>query len=522
MAIGDVGSPASPALLRGRLGLVSTRRRHQSKRRYVEGILALVVAYYAAAHIGYAYQFSGPVAALVWLPVGVAVAFLYLGGMRFWPGVVIGDLLVNSYTQLPLGTALVQSCGNLLEVLVATALLRRLCPRTGPIASIRGVAGVVAAIACGTLVSATVGSIAAWLGNVIHAHSVPYVWRTWWLGDFSGALIVVPLAISWSTLPARPWPRRRVLEAALMAAAVAALSAIQLGRTTMLCALVFPALIWAALRFGERGATVAITIICAFTVWGTTNDLGPFGVGSINSRLLETQLFIATVSLSALAIAALVSERSRLADGVRASRARLVAASDDARRRLERDLHDGAQQGLIGLRLKLAMAADVVEDDPTEGKRLVQTIARQMDDFIENVRSIAGGVYPTLLHERGLTEALRSAALHSATPVSVRATTIGRYSDTVEHAVYFCCLEALQNAAKHAGSDARVAVNLRQDSRAVLFEVVDTGIGFNVGTGGAGAGLTNMRDRVEAVGGSLTVTSSPGAGTAVRGRVPLA
>jgi signal transduction histidine kinase len=521
MAIDNAAFPAHAAAFRSRAGLTHSWRHLRLDRRYFENVAALVVAYYAAAHIGYAFQFSGPVAALVWLPVGVAVAFLYLRGMQFWPGVVIGDLLVNNYATLPLGSALAQSFGNLLEVLVATALLWRLAPREEPIASVSGVVGMLAAIACGTLVSATIGSASSWLGGVIDAHSLPHVWRTWWLGDFSGALIVLPLAISWATPPARPWPRARVLEASLMVPAIAGLSAIQLGGTTLLWALMFPALIWAALRFGQRGATIAITIVCAFTIWGVANDLGPFRVGSISDRLLETQVFIAAVSLSALAIAALVAERARLADGVRASRARLVEASDEARRRLGRDLHDCAQQGLIGLQLKLAMAADVVEDDPVEGKRLVDTIARQMDDVLENVRSIAGGVYPTLLYERGITSALKSVALHSASPVSVHAAPIKRQSETVESAVYFCCLEALQNVAKHAGRSAYAIVNLRQEPRALLFEVIDNGDGFDLRAVTAGNGLANMRDRIEAVGGLLTVSSEPGRGTTLRGRVPI-
>jgi integral membrane sensor domain MASE1 len=274
--------------------------------RYVLGVGAVVLAYYAAAHVGYALGFSGSVAAVVWLPVGVGVAFLYLGGLRLWPGVVIGDLLVNNYSTLPVGSALGQSFGNLLEVVLAAWLLRRLSPPKEPISTLRGVAGMVVAIACGTLLSATIGSLAAWLGSVIEARSLPHVWRTWWLGDFSGALIVAPLALSWSSLPARPWRRARLVEASVMVAVVVGLSAVQLGDSMLLGALVFPALIWAALSLGSRGATVATVIICGFAVWGAIDALGPFGVGSINDRLLETQLFIATVSLSSLAIAALV------------------------------------------------------------------------------------------------------------------------------------------------------------------------------------------------------------------------
>jgi signal transduction histidine kinase len=516
-----VVGPGSAAVHRRGVATGALGARVRLSPRYLQGIAALVAAYYAAAHVGYAYGFSGPVASVVWLPVGVAAAFLYRAGLRFWPGVVIGDLLVNNYATLPLGSAFAQSVGNLLEVLVIAALARRACPRDDPIASLRSVVGLALAIAAGTLLSATIGSVAAWLGSVIDGHSLPYVWRTWWLGDFSGALIVLPLALSWSTLPARPWPRLRVLEAALMVGLVAGLSALQLGGTTKLVALVFPALIWATLRFGQRGATVATTIVCGFAVWGATNHLGPFGVGTIGERLLDTQLFIATVSLSALAIAALVAERTRLAAGIQASRARLVAASDETRRAIERDLHDGAQQDLIGLRLKLALAADLVEDDPVEGKRLVNAVARQMEDVVESVRSIAAGAYPALLHERGLTEALRSTALRCPSPVSFRATAIEHLPEPVEVAVYFCCLEALQNVAKHAGRGAHAIVRLWHEPGALGFEIADTGVGFDSGAVRAGNGLSNMHDRIETISGSLSVTSRPGSGTTVRGRVPI-
>lgn len=483
---------------------------------------ALVLAYYVAAQIGYAFQFSGPVAAIVWLPVGVGIAFLYLGGMRFWPGVVIGDLLVNNYSALPVGSALVQSFGNLIEVVVAAALIRRLCPRDRPISTVRGVAGIVAAIAFGTLLSATVGTLSSLFGSVIQAHSAPHVWRTWWLGDFSGALVVVPLVLAWSSLPARPWPWPRALEAALMVAVVAGLSAVLLGHNMMLCVVVFPALIWAALSFGVRGATLAIVIICGFAIWGATNDLGPFGVGSINSRLLETQLFIATVSLSGLAIAALVSERWQLVGRLNVSRARLVEASDEARHRIERDLHDGAQQSLLGLQLKLDLAADAIREDPPEGERQVRMIERQMDAVLHDLRSIAQGAYPPLLRNRGVVDALKSAARLTPVDVSVRSEAVRRYSRAVEATVYFCCLEAMQNVTKHAGQGVHAEVRLRQRGRQLQFEIIDSGLGFDARATSVGDGLANIRDRLEAVGGTLTVVSWPGRGTTIRGHVPVA
>src|SRR4051812_1519501 len=152
---------------------------------------ALAALYYGAAHLGYALEVAGPVAAIVWLPVGVGVGFLYLGGLGLWPGVLIGDLLVNDYSTLPVGTALAQTAGNVLEVIVVAALMRALT--RAPLSSVTDLGRMLIAIMVGTLVSATIGSLASLLGNVIPASDVPKVWRTWWLGDACGALIVVPL-----------------------------------------------------------------------------------------------------------------------------------------------------------------------------------------------------------------------------------------------------------------------------------------------------------------------------------------
>src|SRR3954447_9218444 len=148
--------------------------------RWALGVLLLAAAYRAVAEIGYALQFAGPVAAIVWLPVGVGIASLYLGGLAYWPGVLLGDLLANDYGALPLGTAITQSLGNVLEVVVATMLLRRLAARGDPLASPRGVGLMFVALGAATAVSATIGSAASLAGQVIAGHELPGVWRTWW------------------------------------------------------------------------------------------------------------------------------------------------------------------------------------------------------------------------------------------------------------------------------------------------------------------------------------------------------
>jgi signal transduction histidine kinase len=204
---------------------------------------------------------------------------------------------------------------------------------------------------------------------------------------------------------------------------------------------------------------------------------------------------------------------------VKESRARILASADEERRRIERDLHDGAQQRLVGLRIKLELAEELMPSDPARGRELLHEIGDETIEALEEVRSLAHGVYPPLLERRGLTDALREAVLRSPIPTSLEHTAVGRYREAVETAVYFCCLEALQNAAKHASGTTSVTVALVDDG-VLRFEVRDDGPGFDPATS-SGAGLTNMRDRLAAVGGDLTVLSAAGEGTRVIGRVPV-
>lgn len=206
-----------------------------------------------------------------------------------------------------------------------------------------------------------------------------------------------------------------------------------------------------------------------------------------------------------------------------ASRLRLVETAQAERKRLERDLHDSVQQDLLGLRLKLDLAAEALTTDPTEGQQIICEVGRGLDDVLNSLRDLARGIYPQLLLDRGVVEAVRSAARRAPIAVSVRAGSVRRVSEDIEVAIYYCCVEAVQNVAKHGGPGARANVRFWQDAEDTLhFEVVDDGDGFDGGDARAGRGLTNMRDRIEAVGGGLMISSHRGQGTVVRGRVPLA
>ena len=220
------------------------------------------------------------------------------------------------------------------------------------------------------------------------------------------------------------------------------------------------------------------------------------------------------------ALQATLDEVRRQAEELRASRARIVATGDEERRKIERNLHDGAQQHLVALAVNLRLVKDLLTDDPETATEMLDALAADVKTTIQELRDLAHGIYPPLLLDSGLAEALRAAASRSPLDVAVIADDIGRYPAEVEAAVYFCCLEALQNAAKHADG-ATVAIHLREESGGLLFDVADSGPGFDVELATKGHGFLNMSDRVGAIGGTVRWESTPGAGATVTGSIPL-
>ena len=215
------------------------------------------------------------------------------------------------------------------------------------------------------------------------------------------------------------------------------------------------------------------------------------------------------------------AEAAALLDEVRESRSRIQASADDERRRVERDLHDGAQQQLVALRIKLELAAERLDGSDRRSAEVIRALGTDVEGALEEIRSLARGIYPSPLADRGLVEALRSAALLAVLPVAVHADdTRERYPRAIESAAYFCCLEAMQNAAKHARGARHVDIAVSDDG-VLQFEVRDDGDGFEPDLVEAGFGLTSMHDRLAAVGGELHVVSAPGRGTRVIGRIPL-
>jgi signal transduction histidine kinase len=217
--------------------------------------------------------------------------------------------------------------------------------------------------------------------------------------------------------------------------------------------------------------------------------------------------------------AGLVLRNVRLIEELQESRRRIVTAQDERARKLERDIHDGAQQQLVALSVKLGLAEHLAPRDADKTTALLAELKSDASDALENVRDLARGIYPPVLADHGLPAALEAQARKAPIPVRLDTNGSGRYPSEIEAAVYFCCLEALQNIAKYA--DAHDAtIRLGRSNGDLTFEVEDDGRGFDQGTV-SGSGLTNMRDRVEAVGGTFVVSSVPGSGTTVGGRIPV-
>jgi signal transduction histidine kinase len=268
---------------------------------------------------------------------------------------------------------------------------------------------------------------------------------------------------------------------------------------------------------GIPGAALAVPVRYQEELLGTLavikrEDLTPIETRLVSDLAQEAGLMLKNVRLAA-------ELRQRL-DELTVSRQRLVTAQDTERRRIERNLHDGAQQDLVALKLKLAAAQAIAERDPAQTREILAGLVTDVSDAVETLRELARGIYPPVLADFGLAAALRAQAARSPLPVEVDADGTGRYPLEIEAAVYFCCLEAVQNAVKHAHAS-QVVIRVRDQAGQLGFTVADDGQGADPAAARHGSGIQNMMDRMAALGGSLELCARPGGGTTVTGQLPV-
>ena len=653
-------------------------------------VALVALAYYGAGRIGLELAYLDGAVAALWPPAGLGLAVLFLYGVRLWPAIVIGDLLLGDYST-PLGTVLAQTLGNTVALVAAALLLRRL---TGGRGGLDRVADVLAFFACAlvaALVSAAFGPLSLRLGDVISADELGQVFRTWMLGDACGVLVVAPLILTWATAGLRGFHRRELVEGTVVLLVLVALAELAPQRDVPY--VVFPVLLWAAVRFGPRGAATAVFVVCSITVWNTAQNDGPFLRDSITDSLLATQLFIAVSALTSLVLAAETAERTRagealaaseasqraladeqaalrrvatlvasgvppsrvfgqvteevarllampganvmrydgartatvvggwsedgtlslplastfdldgdtvvakvlrrgspqrvdryqdasgdlaetlqrsgyraavaapvtvggrlwgaLAAGTRsheplpesveqrlcdfaelvaqalanadaheqlaASRARIVEAGDAERRRLERNLHDGAQQRLVALAVDLTLIGAKLEKDPPGARKTLTVAQDELAKGLDELRELARGIHPAVLTDRGLGPALQALVKRAPVPVEITELPGDRLPGPVEAAAYYLVAEAITNVAKYAHAS-QVTVSVRRSSDCVTVTVSDDGVG---GADAAhGTGLRGLADRIEALEGHLVLDSPPERGTRISAEIP--
>jgi signal transduction histidine kinase len=514
--------PAQPVFRRLR-GLA-----HSPPTRYAAGVLALAFAYYGAAKVGQTLRYTASVAA-IWPPAGLGIAALYLWGVRWWPGVFIGELVVNAELHfddrsLPLASLIGQQAGNMAEIIVGALLLRRFVGRRAALDRAEQVGGMLAAIGTATAISATVGTASMLLGGVIPGSQALTFWRTWWLGDTAGALVVVPLALTWVPQPAAVWRRICTWQGTLIIAAVVGLSALAFSVDRPVAYIVFPALIWAAFRFGPAGATISIAVAAGIAIGFTAHEVGPFSTQPIDLRTLSTQIYIFVAALTTLFLSAVVIERGRSAAELAESKRHEDELAIKERHRIARDLHDSVSQALFSTVLHTRAAQKALR---SRGLAASGPLEESLDAIGELTRS-AQDEMRALIYELGHDDAVEDGlvaalARHAQTlrerhglEIDVKGPERLAFSLRTQMELFNIGREALANVVKHAGAtNAWVHVDAR--SGRVLVEVRDDGSGFDPHVRDpAHFGLESMHSRAAELGAVLTISSAPGAGTTVR------
>jgi signal transduction histidine kinase len=677
--------------VRGRL--VALRRSRRGRvALYASSVALVAFTYYLAGRLGLELAYLDGAVAALWPPAGLGLAVLFLYGIRLWPGIVIGDLLLGDFST-PLGTVLGQTVGNTLALVIAALLLRRLTGGRGELARTFDVLAFVICAVVAAMVSAAFGPTSLRLGDVIAADELGRVFRTWALSDASGVLVVAPALLTWTASGVAGFRRRDIAEGAAGLVVLVVLAELAPQRDVPY--IVFPVLLWAALRFGPRGAATAILVVCSITVWNTAHEDGPFVRDSITDSLLATQLFIVIAALTSLLLAAVTAERTQAAralavseaaqraladehaalrrvatlvaaesppsrvfeqvteevgrllglpgatvvqyhgahratvvagwsedgrlrfpvgtsldlDGdtvvakvlhsgtaqrverydeasgtlaetlrsagyraavaapvsvagrlwgalvaatasdeplpeglerrlcdfadlvaqalanadarerLAASRAELVEVSDAERRRLERNLHDGAQQRLVSVALGLGMAGGKLESDPATARELLSGAQDDLARGLEELRELARGLHPVLLTERGLGPALDALLTRMPVTVDIAELPEERLTAPVEAAAYYVVAEAITNVAKYARAS-RATVSVQRSNGRATVMVSDDGVGGADPT--RGSGLRGLAARVEALNGRLDVDSPPERGTRITAEIPYA
>jgi signal transduction histidine kinase len=494
--------------------------------------IALCAVYVLAARAGLAMDAVSGFATLVWPPTGLCLAALVLRGGRLWPGVFAGAAIANVWVGATVPAALGVAAGNTVEALLGAWALRRVSGFNPSLERLADVAALILASALGsTLVSATVGTgVLTLAGKVQPAHAALF-WRAWWVGDLISALVLAPAVLTWSAPRSTPLRSRRIVEGVLLFSSLVVVGLVVFGEPFPQPGpwdedyLFFPLLIWAAVRFGVRGAASASLLLSVIAIWGTATGGGPFTAPTLHQGLLNLQLYVAVCAGTFLVLGAASSERRQaLAD-----RERLISiASHELRTPLS-----ALQLMLHRLRRRARSGDEVTALESLQ--RQTDRVAQLIDSLLDISRITAGKIE---LH------------LEEVDLAAVARDTLGRYAEGMREAGTTVTLSSppslfgrwdrlrleqvisnlLSNAQKYGGAKPVDLVIAAREGGGATIEVIDRGVGIarhdqgrifqpfqRLATvpyvGGFGLGLWIVRQIVEALGGKIGVNSTEGAGS---------
>jgi signal transduction histidine kinase len=542
------------------------------------GVMVLLVVYFVTAKLGLMMDPVGGFATTIWPPTGISLVALTLFGYRLWPGIALGAFLVNASAGAPLLAAGGMAVGNTLEALLGVYLLRRYTGFRGSLNRVQHVFGfVVLAAGFSTMVSAIIGVTSGYLGGVIPQAEIKRAWQTWWLGDAMGDLVLAPLLLVGLERRRMQLSMARLAEGGILMLSLGAATLMVFGvwltpdRTIDIQPyIVFPFLIWAALRFGQAGTVTSTFLVVSIAIVRTAQGSGPFARGSVNESLLLLQAFMGIVAVTMLVLSADVAQRLQAEEDLRKAQedlekrvarrtaqlseanrnlqdeigermqvaksleelsTRLLNIQDEERRRLARELHDSTAQSLAALSMNLAVAGRSRESLEARAKSALDESVSLAERCSREIRSLSYLLHPPLLEEVGLPAALRwlveGFSRRSGIAVGLEVPgEFGRLPMEVENALFRIVQECLTNVQRHSESGS-AWIELARSENGIRLEVRDDGRGFSPEVlsrrGGVellGVGILGMRERVRQLGGRLGIDSK-GKGTTVRVEIPL-
>lgn len=510
-----------------------------SWQRLLAGNVVVGLGYYGLATLGSVAQFTGQVQ-VAWLPVGFAAAMLYLGDLRWFAGGMLADLLLGTgvypfhYQLLASPVVSFETIGNTIEFALAAYLMRRWLGRDTTLERPREVTAMLLALVAGVAVSTACGTASVWWGGLAPPSGLWPVAYTWWLGDLSGGLLVVPVLLVWGAGPLTwrvppAFPVTVTAQWVGVLALVTGLSVLAFSFRYPLPYIVFPALVLAAVNVGLRGATVALMCALGVAIGMTAARSEPFAEQSINAEVLATQLYILVATLTTLTLGAAVSARHRAAAELAEARHRSAQRAEAERQRIARDLHDSVSQTLFSLGLHAGIARHeaaraVLPEDSALPEAIAEVAGLAQAALLEmraSIFDLRGGA----VAEQGLVTALAAHGAALAVRHDVRVAVTGPedklpLAPAVEETLFRIGQEAITNAVKHSGSPS-VSAEVQLADACVVLTVRDQGAGFDPDASYAGhLGLDLMRARAAEAGGNALINSAPGAGTTIRVTVP--